>query len=180
MCTGMELLGAAGMGMSALGALSGANAAKNSAQMSQVQLNFQADMARINAQLNESNAQATLLAGERQEQNIRLKTAQLKSTQRASMAANGIDLGSDTATNILTTTDVMGEIDAETAASNAVRAAWGYRTQGANATAEAMMKKASADSINPSMSFTTSLLGNAGQVAMNWYTAKKGVGMTKE
>lgn len=181
MCTGVEL-GTIGLGMSGLGALSGANAAFNSAASTQIQLRFAADMAKINAELNESNAQATLLAGERQVQGIRLKTAQLKSTQRASMAANGIDLGSDTAVNILTSTDLMGEIDAQTANINAVRSAWGYRTQAANFGADAAFKSASADTISPSSAFTTSLLGNAGQVAMNWYTTSKGAGLstTKE
>lgn len=177
MCTGAEI-GLLGVGMSGLGALGGANAAKNSAQMSQIQLNFQSQMAKINEQLNESNAQTTLLAGQRQEQQVRLRTGQLKSTQRASMAANGIDLGSDTALRILTSTDLMGEIDAQTVASNAVRSAWGYRTQGANFAADAAFKAASADTINPSSAFSSSLLGSAGQVAMNWYVGNKGAGLT--
>ena len=177
MCTGAEI-GLLGVGVSGLGALGSANAAKNSAQTSQIQLKFQADMAKINEQLNETNAQATLLAGQRQESNVRLKTGQLKSTQRASMAANGIDLGSDTALRILTSTDLMGEIDAQTVASNAVRNAWGYRTQGANFAADAMFKRASADTIDPNSAFTSSLLGNAGQVAMNWYVGNKGAGLT--
>lgn len=177
MCTGAEI-GIAGLGLSGLGALSGANAAKNSATATQIQLNFASDMAKINEQLNESNAQATLLVGQRQEQGVRLKTAQLKSTQRASMAANGIDLGSDTALRILTSTDLMGEIDAQTVASNAVRSAWGYRTQAANFAADAAFKGASASTINPNTAFTSTLLGNAGQVAMNWYTLNKGAGLT--
>lgn len=177
MCTGAEI-GLLGVGMSGLGALGGANAAKSSAQMTKIQLGFQADMAKINEQLNETNAQATLLTGERQEQNVRLKTSQLKHTQRASMAANGIDLGSDTAAQILTTTDLMGEIDAQQVKTNAVRSAWGYRTQGTNAANEAAMKRASANGIDPGSAFSSSLLGNAGQVAMNWYTASKGTGLS--
>jgi hypothetical protein len=58
------------------------------------------------------------------------------------MAARGIDLRSDTALNILTTTDVMGEIDAQTIEANAVRAAWGYRTEGVNYQIDAAMATA--------------------------------------
>lgn len=177
MCTGAEI-GLLGVGMSGLGALSSANAAKANASMQQTQLDFNAQMAKINERLNETNAQATLLVGQREEANVRLRTGQLKSTQRARMAASGIDLSSDTPAAILATTDAMGEIDAQTVASNALRSAWGYRTQGANYAAQAAMAAASADTINPSTSFTNTLLGGAGNVAMNWYTVNKGAGLT--
>lgn len=173
MCTGAEI-GLIGVGTSALGALGSANAAQGSSEITQIQLGFQADMAKINEQLNGTNAQETLLVGERQEQNVRLNTSRLKHTQRASMAANGIDLGSDTAAQILSSTDLMGEIDAQQVKSNAVRSAWGYRTTGSNFAAEAAMKRAGASGIDPGSAFTSSLLSGAGQVAMNWYTAKKG------
>jgi len=176
MCTGAELALISGSAQGA-GMLASANAAKNSAASTQIQLNFQADMAKINERLNESNAQTSLLAGQRQEQNVRLRTAQLKSTQRASMAANGIDLGSDTALNVLTTTDYMGEVDALQTATNAVRQAWGYRTNAQNFASEAAMKRASASGIDPNSSYMTSLLGNAGTVATNWYMMNKGTGL---
>lgn len=177
MCTGAEI-GLLGIGVSGLGALSSANAAKANASLQQTQLKFNAQMAKINEQLNETNAQATLFAGQREEANVRLKTGQLKSTQRARMAANGIDLSSDTPAAILATTEVMGEMDATTVANNALRAAWGYRTQGANYAAQAAMANANANTINPSNAFTSTLLGNAGNVAMNWYTVNKGAGLT--
>ena len=178
MCTGAEI-GLLGVGTSALGTLSSANAARANASMQQTQLNFNAQMARVNEQLNETNAQATLLAGQREEMSVRLRTGQLKSRQRASMAANGIDLSSTTPVAILSSTDMMGDIDAQTVASNALRAAWGYRTQGTNEAAKAAMASAGADSINPNAVFTSTLLGGAGNVAMNWYSVNKGVGATK-
>jgi len=107
-----------------------------------LELDLKATVSGINARLAETAAQTTLLTGQRQEQGQRLKTAQLKSTQRNRMAARGIDLGSDTATNILTTTDVIGEIDAQTIEANAVRAAWGYRTEGVNYQIDAAMATA--------------------------------------
>jgi len=107
-----------------------------------LELDLKATISGINARLAETAAQTTLLTGQRQEQGQRLKTAQLKSTQRNQMAARGIDLRSDTALNILTTTDVMGEIDAQTIEANAVRAAWGYRTEGVNYQIDAAMAAA--------------------------------------
>lgn len=161
-----------------------------------LELDLKATISGINARLAETAAQTTLLTGQRQEQGQRLKTAQLKSTQRNQMAARGIDLGSDTATNILTTTDVMGEIDANTIEANAVRAAWGYRTEGVNYQIDAAMASANGNmavanananaaanmSGAPSTSYArvstgsavaSSLLGAATNIASTYYTLNK-------
>lgn len=159
-------------------ALGGATSAIGSyygAKGQQSSLRYQADIADINAGLAESSAQSALLTGQRQEQSIRLRGAQVKSAQRASMAANGIDLGSQTAVNVLSSTDVMSQIDANTAQANAVRAAWGYRTQGVGYQNEAAMKRAGAEGISPEMQAATSLIGSAGKVASSWYVMDKGI-----
>jgi hypothetical protein len=167
------MCGAAGVFLQGLGMLSSANAAKASAESTQTQLNFQANLADINARINETQAQQTLLTGQREEQKSRIATANLKGTQRASLAANGVDLGVGSAAQILTSTDVMGEIDAETIQSNAIKSAWGYRTQGANQTAQATSSRAAAGAISPDSAFTSTLLGGAGQVASSWYQYDK-------
>ena len=136
-------------------AASSAVGAYYSAQGQQNALRQQADLAEI-------QAQRTLQSGERDVQRSRLQTASLKGTQRAGMAANGIDVGVGSAAQVLTSTDVMGEIDANTIEANAVRSAWGYRT-------EATMKRGSASAINPAMAGATSILGGAGKVATSWY-----------
>lgn len=144
-----------------------------SSKTSKLALESQARIADVNARLAELSAQTTLLQGQREEQNARLKTGALKSAQRVGLAANGLDLGSATAANVLTTTDVMGEVDANTIAANAVRAAWGYRTQGVNSQNEAIMKRATASGIDPAGSAVSSLLSGAGQVAGSWYSLNK-------
>lgn len=173
------MCGPLAMGLQAIGALSSANAASAAAQSQQMSLNTQAAMADINARINETSAQQSLLSGQREEQKSRIATANLKATQRANMAANGVDLGEGSAAQILTSTDLMGEIDAETIKQNAIRSAWGYRTQGANQTAQATMSRAAAGAISPSSAFTSSLLGSAGSVAQSWYMyGKSGVPQT--
>lgn len=152
----------AGAASSAMGAYFGAQSQKRS-------LELQASMADINARMSESAAQATLLTGQREVQKSQIATANLKGTQRAGLAANGVDLGVGSANQILTTTDVMGEVDANTLQANAVRSAWGYRTQGVNQSNQALMSRASAGAISPLTSAATSLLGSAGSVASSWY-----------
>jgi len=164
---------AAAMAMQGAGAASSAIGSYYSAQSNKTSLNLSADMADINARMSESNAQATLLTGQREEQRSQIATANLKGTQRASMAANGIDLGEGTANQILTTTDVMGEVDANTIKANAMRSAWGYRTQAVNQSNQALMSRASASAISPLTSAATSLLTSAGSVAPNWYLYKQ-------
>ena len=122
----------ASLGLQGISAIVSVMGAYGSVAAQKRQLQSQAEMARINAQLAEQSAQSALLAGQRQEQRSLLTTAGLKSTQRAAFAANGIDLGEGSAARVLTSTDVMGEIDRNTIAANAVRDAWGYRTQGVN------------------------------------------------
>lgn len=146
--------------MMAASAASSAVGSYYSAQGQQSQLRLQADM-------DERQAQAVLEAGERDVQRSRLQTAQLKGTQRASIAANGIDLGEGSAARVLTSTDLLGEVDAQTIHANAIRNAWGYRT-------DATLKRASASSINPLMSAATSLIGGSGRVAESWYRLSPG------
>lgn len=160
--------------LSTFGAINGAIGSYYQAQAMSNNLRFQADMAKINAQISETNAQATLLAGQRAQQNVRLRTAKLKSGQRVAMAANGIDLGSTTAVNVLTSTDLMGEIDAQTVENNAIRAAFGYRTQSVNDRNTALLSNSVADSISPFGSAASSLIGSAGKVADGWYRYSKG------
>ncbi|WP_186425096.1 virion core protein, T7 gp14 family [Cupriavidus metallidurans] len=166
------------MGIGAL-ALQGGGAAIStvgsyfSAQQQKSALGAQADIADINARTAESTAESALYQGQQQEISQRLKTAQLKSSQRTAMAANGIDLGSGSAVNVLTSTDTMGEIDANTIAANAVRSAFGYRTQATNFQNDALMKRTTASGISPITSAASTLLTGAGQVAGSWYKLKK-------
>lgn len=150
-----------------------------SARGQRAALRYQAEIADINARLSELGAQSALRRGQREEQGVRLRTARLKSSQRVALAANGIDLGQGSAQEILNTTDVMGEIDANTVAANAVRDAWGYRTQGVNYQNEALMKRATASAISPIGAAAGTLLGEAGSVSKTWYAMDK-AGMLDE
>lgn len=144
-----------------------------SAKGQRIALKSQANMAEINARIAEQGAQAELQRGQREEQSVRLRAAQIKSAQRVAMAANGLDLGSDTNVELATSADLMGEIDANTIAANAVRSAWGYRTQAVNYQIDAMGKRSAAKQISPVGSAVSTLLTGAGQVAGSWSQLNK-------
>ena len=166
-------IGGAGGAMSIAGAVSSAVGAYYSARSAKNSLKHQARMAEINAQISDLGAKSALLQGQRQEQASRLAAGQLKSRQRVSMAANGIDLASDTPQNILNTTDFMGEADALTIQRNALQAAWGYRTQATNQQIGATMARADAGGVSPFVSAATSLVGSAAAVASRWYAGRQ-------
>jgi hypothetical protein len=144
-----------------------------SAATQKATLKGQAAIADTNARIAELGAQSILNQGQQQVGALTLKAGQLKSSQRAALAANGIDLGTGSAVEIQASTDIMKEIDSNTLTANAVRSAWGYRTQAVNFENEALTKRATAGAISPFGSAAGSLLGSAGSVAGSWYSLHK-------
>lgn len=169
-----EAFGAGGLALQIGGAFTSAIGSYYSAATNKINLQTQAYLADVNARIAELGAQSALAQGEREIGSLTLRAGQLKGSQRAAMAANGIDLGEGNAAEVQASTDIMKEIDANTINANAVRSAFGYRTQGVNFQNEAIMKRANADSISPLAAFSSSLLGSAGTVASSWYMMNKG------
>jgi hypothetical protein len=163
----------ASMAMQGIGAASSVVGSYYAAESQKSSLGFQAGIADINARMAEQSAQGELLRGEREYQSSRLRTAQLKGRQRASLAANGVDLGVGSAAEILTSTDVMGETDANTIQANAIKSAWGHRTQATSQQNDALMKRASASSISPGSAAFSSLLSEGGKMGSSYLGMKK-------
>jgi hypothetical protein len=149
-----------------IGAYYSASAEKNNLKAS-------ANTADTNARIAELTGKSVLVQGQREEQISRLNTSDIKEAQRVGYASNGISLDSETAQRVLTSTDVLGEIDANTIAANAVRGAWGYRTESIQHTNEALTKRASAKSISPGTRAGTSLINSAARVSESWYKLGK-------
>lgn len=155
------------------GALTSAIGSYYGAATQKINLRTQAYLADVNARIAELGAQSALLQGQQQVGALTLKAGQLKSRQRAALAANGVDFGVGSAAEIQASTDIMKEIDANTLEANAVRTAWGYRTQVTNYQNEALAARTTAGAISPGMSAVSSLLGSAGSVASSWYMLNK-------
>lgn len=168
-----QTVGAFGTGASVVSGIMSVVGAFYAADGQRSMLNAQAELSRINAASAESAARAAMLAGQREEQALRLQTGMLRSRQRASMAANGIDLGEGSAARVLASTDILGEIDAKQIALNTISKAWGYRTQATQAGIDASLADARAGAISPAMSAAGSLLSSAGTVASSWYTMNR-------
>jgi multidrug efflux pump subunit AcrA (membrane-fusion protein) len=137
----------------------------------QASMDYQAEVAHNNAISAEYQAQDAIKRGEVAEADQRRRTAMMKGSQTARLAANGLDISEGSALNILSDTDWMGEQDALTVRDNASREAWAYRQQGANSQSNSNMLSASADAQNPLFSGATSIMTNPalGTVASKWY-----------
>ena len=155
------------------GAVSSAAGSYYGTAVQKINLESQARMAEVNARIAEMGAQSALNQGHKQAASLTLRAGQMKSTQRAAMAANGIDLGEGSAAEVQASTDTMKDIDQNQILSNAVQSAWGYRMQGVNHQNEALMARANAKGIKPGMALATSLLGSATSVLGSWYQMKQ-------
>lgn len=122
-------------------------------------LQFQADMAQI-------NAQRAMMAGAQRSGMVGMKAAQVKAGQTVAFAANGVDVNGANAREARASVDIMRDIDRASIEADAVAEAWGYKSQ-------ATLSRASAKGINPMASAVGSMLGSSGQVASSWYQYKK-------
>ena len=156
----------AGALMSAAGSYYGAKSQRSA-------LDFQADIAAINARFAELGAQQELIRGEQQIGAQTLRAGKLKSRQRAALAANGVDVGEGSAAELLASTDIVKEIDSNTLNANAVRIALGYRMQAVSMQNDALIRRATAEGINPLGSAASTLLTSGGSVAKSWYEWSK-------
>jgi hypothetical protein len=190
----------AGMATSAIGASASASGQKSQLQYQAAMGSLNAAMAEsdaslleLNASISETQADMAIGMGQREEQKLRLGSAQLKSRQRTALAASGVDMGVGSAARVLATTDYMTEVDVGEIRANAARAAFGYkvqtvnqkaaamsaRTQGVNYSAGSAFASASASGISPSLAGVSSLLGSAGSVAPSVFKTGQGAGWWK-
>jgi hypothetical protein len=185
--TGVQAMSQTGSIFAIGGAVTGAIGSYYAAQNQKAQLEsqassmrFQSDISELNAAQAEFTAQQILRAGQQKQGQIGLRAGKIKSSQRASMAARGIDLGVGSAVETIATTDLMKEIDMLTVNADTVRSSEAARLQRQNyLTASALQDvsasnlAASGDSISPFMAAGSSILGSAGSVANAWYQDRK-------
>lgn len=154
--------------LSLVGAATKGIGSYSSTKAQQSSLDYQASVADQNAQLEQDRASIALDNGVSNVQNQGLKTAQTKGMQTANLAANGVDLGTGSARDVLTSTQLMGQRDADQLQTNALREAWGYSTQAADTANNAAKLRTMAGNISPALSGASSLLGSASQVSSAW------------
>lgn len=134
-----------------------------SAYGSQQQADYQSKIAERNAKIADNQAQEALARGEQDAIEIQRRGAALRSAQRASLGAKGIDLGYGTAADLQDQTDFFTQSDVATARTNARKNAWGYQAQAGGFVAEGENAR-----YQGNLATTSSLLSAAGKVADKW------------
>ena len=89
-------------------------------------------LANKQAQIGEAQANDALARGVEAERRHRLQTRGLIGAQRASLAAQGVDVNDGSALDVQTSAATMGEMDAQTIRRNSQLEAWGFRAGAAN------------------------------------------------
>lgn len=131
----------------------------------------QAEIARDNAEIMRMGAETAYRQGEQQIAKVTRRAGQIKGSQRARYAANGVAIGVGNTAEVAANTDLDKEMDVWTARFNAMQAAWGYNRKSLEYGAQAG-SLGSVSSANSSMAGAHALsagLNGATQVASNWY-----------
>lgn len=86
-------------------------------------------LANRNADMLEVSANDALARGEEEAKVVRRRAAMTRGSQRAALAAQGVDVNDGIATDLQDETGILGELDAAKVRKNAWREAWSIRTQ---------------------------------------------------
>ena len=157
-----------------IGNYAASNRQKYEAESAGLTLEHQEDMAAINADMLEMEAQQVYRAYNRQIMTKTMAAGLKKGTARASFAARGIQMGVGSTANVFASDAVMREIDKLTMNSNRVRAANQMRTRGVQADIRSDMLGvsasnmfATASTVSPFLNMTTTLMSGVGDFAAN-------------
>lgn len=100
---------------------------------------YQEKMFELNARMANQQAEDAIKRGDKEAQAHKQKVKGLIGSQRAAMAAQGLDLSDGSALEIQQDTAELGAQDALNIKNNAWREAWGYRVQAADMTGRGRM-----------------------------------------
>lgn len=125
-----------------------------------------ANIARLNAQLMEQQAQSVLQQNEKSTVRKTMAAGQVKAKARTALAANGVAVAEGSSAELQASTDLIKEMDVNTMKANATREAWGYRMKAVNYEGEALVAQATKKSTLGA--FGSTLLGSASQLASNY------------
>lgn len=155
--------GVAGAATSAGGMLMSGAAAQNAS-------NYQAQVARNNAQIAQQNADYAIAAGQAKAATQSLKGAAIGGRIKTTQAASGIDVNSGSAVDVQESQREQEKLDTETTLHNATLQAYGFRTQATNFEAQAKLDELSGKSakLGSEIGATGSLLSSASALGFKW------------
>jgi hypothetical protein len=145
------------------------------AKASSEQAAYQSAIAAANAKIAQQNADYALQSGEKQATIYGMAAGQKEAAIRVRQGASGIDVGSGSSVDVQKSQELVKDIDLGQIRQNAARVAYGFQTQGAEATAQSEMYSKASSSIMEAAPFNVagSLLSGAGSVSSKWLQASQ-------
>lgn len=137
-------------------------------QSAQIQGQFQKQMYEINKRLASFKAEDALLRGSEAVTEHKRGVKQFVGRQRAALAAQGISVDAGSALQIQENTASMGALDALKIKNNAVREAWGYKTEAISFGGQGTMAQL-ASANRGGASLATGITGGLGSLAEGAY-----------
>ena len=157
-----------------IGNIAAADKARYEAKSAGLTLEHQEDMAKINADMLEMEAEQVYRAYNRQIMTKTMAAGLKEGKARTSFAARGVQLGYGSVANVFASDAVMRELDKITMNSNRVRAANQMRTRGVQADIRSDMLGvsasnmfATASTVSPFLNMTSTLMSGVGDFAAN-------------
>ena len=152
--------------------------ANNQAQAEGAQGLYQKWIQDRNAAEAERQAKDRIAAGDLEASQIHSATNQLVGTQRAAYAAQGVDVSRGSAAIVQQQTKALGELDAITLRSNAIREAYGYKRQAMDYSMSGEVYKRAAENRSSNTLATGGIqaLGGFLQGSMNGVGGMRGLG----
>jgi hypothetical protein len=147
----VPLLTAVAIGGLALNAWGGYQEGKAQQQSA----NYSARVDQNNATLKDYQAEQTAKIGSIEEERHLAKVRQMIGSQRATLAANGVDLSEGTPVDLVTETAGLGEEDALNIRYNAMRDAWGLREEAKSLRGSAAYKRVAGSNAKNATFLTT-------------------------
>lgn len=133
----MGLVGGLFAASTAVNAVGSATSAYQQSQAIKAQGKYQSNQLRFNAEVADLQATDAINRGNADAATKKRQTKQVIGSQRAALAAQGIEVNEDTASLIQQDTAGLGAEDVQTIKNNAWREAWGYRVQAVDYNAQA-------------------------------------------
>lgn len=151
---------------------------RQAAKIAETQGNETASLFRTNAGLADSQAADAIDRGNQAAGGIDRQTRLLGGSQRAALAAQGVDVSTGSARDVVGNDQALGALDALTIRNNAAREAWGFQTQAGSYRQQAGFAQAGGANQASALRRESlgTLLGGAAELYNVWDSAPKGVG----
>jgi hypothetical protein len=165
-----QAMGAVGLGATLAGGILSATGAEKSAAAQQQMYNYQAGVAKINAQIDKQNAEYARNQGEIQATQFGLKEAQQEAGIKTAQAASNLDVNSGSTVEVQQSQRKLGQMDMAQIRANAAKTAYDFDVKSVmdlNQSTLDVMAGQTAKTAGDIQAMS-SIIGSVGSVASKW------------